>query len=761
MLRAGQRLGPYEILAALGAGGMGEVYRARDTRLGREVAVKVLRGSLSRDPDRLRRFEQEARATGRLNHPNILTVFDIGCHEEAPYIVFELLEGSTLRERLRCSEPSLATALLWAGQIAGGLAAAHDKGIIHRDLKPENLFITTESQVKILDFGLAKLVDHGSLDGAVEELPTLSGATSAGVLLGTAGYMSPEQVRGETVDPRSDIFAFGAILYELVSGRRAFSGPSAVETMHAVLKEEPPSLCLSSRPVSPALEGVVRRCLAKRPEERFQSARDLAFHLQSLVTSPSPAATDPVGSPAAKRVMLVVLPFDNLSRDPEQEYFSDGLTEETIAILGEQASDRLGVIARTSAMSYKGTRKSIAEIGRELGADFAVEGSVRRRAERVRITVQLIRTTDQTHVWAQQYDRELRDFLAVQSELGRAIAGQLQERLTPGRSGPSPAVRPTNQAAYDAYLHGRFHLWRVTRTSLERAIAYFDEAIALDPEMAAAYAGLAQARVILPVAADEAPALTFAEAERAAKRALALDPDSAEAHTALASLRFWHNWNWTACEEHARLAIARNPSTSRAHQVLGRMLTNIGRFDEAIAEIDRARQLDPFASLINMLSADFRFQARRYAEAKPLLERALEIDANFWVSHVVLARLQLVDGHCEAALASAQRAAELSGGHSEPISLIGYTQAVMGHLQEARRVLDGLHARLSERYVPASSFATVHLGMGETDEAVHWLERACDERDVRLLELAVEPKWDALRDHPGFRRVVGRIGLQP
>ncbi|MGE5235813.1 MAG: protein kinase domain-containing protein [Acidobacteriota bacterium] len=760
-LQTGQLLGPYEVLAPLGAGGMGEVYRARDTRLDREVAVKVLPGELSRDPDRLRRFEQEARATSRLNHPNILSVFDIGRVEETPFIVFELLEGVTLRDRLRHGELPRRTVLEWATQIARGLAAAHDKGIVHRDLKPENLFVTTDGLVKILDFGLAKLDARVSLPAEVGELPTLSHPTSAGMVLGTVGYMSPEQIRGEPTDRRSDIFSFGAILYEMMSGRRAFTASTPVETMHAILKDEPPDLSAPGQEVLPAVDHIVRRCLAKNPDERFQSARDLAFHLQSLVTPSMSSGAGAVPAPTPKRVMLVVLPFENLSRDPEQEYFSDGLTEETIAILGEHAPGRLGVIARTSAMSYKGSRKSVADIGRELNVAFVVEGSVRRHAERVRITVQLIRTSDQTQVWAQQYDRELRDFLALQGELGQAIASQVQERLTPAEPAAGATARPVNQAAYDAYLHGRFHLWRVTRTSLERAIAYFGQATEIDPDMAAAYAGLAQAHVILPVAADERPTETFARAEQAAMRALAIEPDSPEAHTALASLRFWHNWDWAACEAHARRAIARNPSYSRAHQVLGRMLTNIGRYQEAAAEIDLARRLDPFAALINTLAAEFRFQARRHDEALPLLERALEIDANFWVAHVLLAKFHLHQGRLEEGVQAAERARDLSGGHSEPISLIGYAYGLMGRADEARQILTHLQRLIEERYVPASSLAVVHLGLGETDQTIRWLERAFQERDVRLLDLAVEPKWDVLRDHPGFQSLIRRIGLQP
>jgi len=761
VLQGGERLGPYEVTARIAAGGMGEVWRARDTRLGRDVAIKVLPGGLAYDEDRLRRFEQEARAAGRLNHPNILTLFDVGSHQGAPYIVLELLEGESLRERLAGGRLSLEKAVDYATQVARGLVAAHDKGIVHRDLKPGNLFITTDGLVKILDFGIAKLVDPVPLLPETGEAPTLDRATFAGVILGTVGYMSPEQALGQPVDLRADIFCFGTVLFEMLTGRRAFSGTTPLETLSAIVKEESPDLSAPGSNVPPALARIVERCLAKRLEERYQSARELVSDLQALqAVSPSPLPGPGVAPQTPpKRVMLVVLPFENLSRDPEQEYFSDGLMEETIADLGSLGSDRLGVIARTSAMKYKGSRMSIAEIGRELGVDFAVEGSVRRRADRVRISVQLIRTNDQTHVWGQQYDRELKDFLVIQDELGRSIAEQVEVKIAPRDAAERRSIPALNQAAYEAYLHGRFHLWRVTRSSLDRAIEYFRMAIEVDPRMAIAFAGLAQAHVILPVAADAAPQQAFPAAERAAMQALALDPHSAEAHAAVGSLRFWNDWNWRASEEHCRRAIARNPSYSRAHQVLGRMLTNIGRFDEAIAEIDVARRLDPFAPLINTLAADFHFQARRYDEVPALIRRALEFDPNFWVTHVVAARLFLHQGRHDEALAEAQNAHALSGGHSEPLSLIGCAYGLLGRRREAEEILSELQRLGAERYIPATSTAVVYLGLRETEQVFSWLERAYRDRDVHLLELGVEPKWDALRREPRFEGLIRRIGF--
>jgi serine/threonine-protein kinase len=760
-LTPGTRLGPYEILSPLGAGGMGEVYKAKDTRLGRSVAIKVLLGQHAEDPAMRARFEREAQAISALSHPSICTLHDVGEHEGMHYLVMEYLEGETLAARLARGPLALDQALELGREIAVALAAAHDHGVVHRDLKPGNVMLT-KSGPKLLDFGLAKLhaASHGIVDPATRE--TVAGPlTARGEILGTLQYMAPEQLEGLEADARSDIFAFGCLLYEMISGRRPFAGLSQAGVIAATLKEEPAELSGPGRGIPPAIDHIVRHCLEKDPAQRFQSMRDLVFELATWSGASSPSRKDDAVEASGKRVMLVVLPFENLSQDPEQEYFSAGLTEETITDLGGVASDRLGVIARTSAMSYKGTRKSIAQIGRELGVDFAVEGSVRRHADRVRISVQLIRTSDQTHVWAQQYDRQLSDVLAVQDDIGRAIAQQIQVKLTPACAAHRASSRLVNQAAYDAYLQGRFHLWRVTRPDLERALEYFRQATEIDPTMAVAHAGLAQTYVVLPIAGGADPRQAFPRAEEAAKQALELDPDSAEAQTAMTGLRHWYSWDWASAEAYARKAIARNPSHARAHQVLGRLLTNIGRHDEAIAEIDIARRLDPLAPLIIALSADFRLEARRYDEVEPLIHKAHELDPNFWVAHVSAAKLYLHQARYAEAIAAAESARRFSGagGHSEALALIGLCHGAMGHRDEAGEVLSELERRRDAGYVPATHLATVHLGLGDTGQAMRWLERAFEDRDVWLTEAAVEPRWDGLRAHPGFQDLIRRIGF--
>jgi eukaryotic-like serine/threonine-protein kinase len=758
-LTRGARLGPYEILSPIAAGGMGEVYKAVDTRLGRTVAIKVLLGQHADDPAMRERFEREARAISALSHPSVCTLHDVGTHEGVHYLVMEYLEGETLAARLAREALPLEEAIELARAIAVALAAAHDHGIVHRDLKPGNV-ILTKGGPKLLDFGLAKLhaASHGLADSATLET-AVGSLTERGEILGTLHYMAPEQLEGREADARSDVFAFGCLLYEMVSGRPPFARRSRAGAIAATLTEAPEPLSEIGRATPPAIDHIVRHCLEKEPGRRFQSMHDLAFALATWSAAPPPSPAGAGAEAAAKRVMLVVLPFENLGQDPEQDYFSSGLTEETITDLGSLGSDRLGVIARTSAMSYKGTRKSIAEIGRELGVDFAVEGSVRRHAGRVRISVQLSRTRDQTQVWAQQYDRELSDVLAVQDDIGRAIAEQVQVKLTPARAAHHASTPPVDQAAYDAYLQGRFFLWRVNRADLERALECFRRAIATDPTMAVAHAGLAQTYVVMPIAGGAQPRQAFPLAEEAARRALELDPDSVEAETAMTGLRHWYHWDWAGAEGHARRAIARNPSSARAHQVLGRLLTNLGRHDEAIAEIDAARRLDPRAPLIIALAADFRLEARRLDEVEPLIREALELDPTFWVAHVSAAKLYLYQARHARALAAAESARRFSVEHSEALALIGLCHGAMGHRDDAEAVLAELERRRGAGYVPATHVATVHLGLGDAGLAMQWLERAFDDRDPWLTEAGVEPRWDGLRSHPGFRELIRRIGL--
>jgi eukaryotic-like serine/threonine-protein kinase len=574
-LAPGARLGPYEVLAPLGAGGMGEVYRARDVRLRREVAVKVLPEGLSQDQDRLRRFEQEALAASALNHPNILTIHDIGSHSGFPYVVFELLEGQTLRERLSRGALPQDKAIDYAIQVANGMAAAHGKGIVHRDLKPDNIFVTTDGRVKILDFGLAKLTHPERETDRSSEAETFTVGTEAGVVMGTVGYMSPEQVRGLPADARSDLFSFGTVLYEMLSGRRPFSGPSSAETLSAILRDEPAPLSPGS--ASPALERVVRRCLEKGPEGRFQTARDLAFALRES-SGPHPGGAREPAPPGQRRIVpavaagllllavavtvllgsarirrsllgeraavrsLVVLPLANLSGDPGQDFFADGMTEALTAGLAQIRSVK--VISRTSASRYAGARTPLRDIARELGVDAVVEGTFTRSGDRVRVTARLIRCAGETLLWARSFERDLGDVLTLQGEIARAIAGQIEAQLTLDEESRLAAKRPVAARAFEAYLRGRFLLQEGSEESLHGALAQFNRALAIQEDYAAPYAGIASYYAILPFYSSESPAEVFPKARAAAEKAVELDPDLAEAHASLAYVRAYYEWDW-------------------------------------------------------------------------------------------------------------------------------------------------------------------------------------------------------------------------
>jgi eukaryotic-like serine/threonine-protein kinase len=795
-LTPGTRLGPYEILAPLGAGGMGEVWRARDTRLGREVAIKVLPASLSTDAERLRRFEQEARAASALNHPNILTVYDVGELAGAPFVVSELLEGATLREALAGSPLPVRKAADYGVQIAQGLAAAHEKGIVHRDLKPENLFVTKDGRVKILDFGLAQLMPRQA-DGSVTSAPTLAAGTEPGVVMGTVGYMSPEQVRGEPADHRSDIFAFGTVLHEMLTGARPFRGASAIETMNAILKEEPPEASRSRAEVTPALDRIVRRCLEKSPSERFQSARDLAF---ALTETASVSAIPGVAAPAAAlrgRAMpalawigaalavplvvvltvrptlrqrlsrsaapgtiqsLAVLPLENLSRDPEQDYFADGMTEALITDLAQIRS--LRVISRTSVMGYRATKKPLPQIGRELNVDAVLEGSVQKSGGRVRITAQLIEAPTDRHVWAKSYERDLRDALSLQSEVARAVAGEIKAAVTPAEQSRLSKARPVDPEAHELDLRGRYQLnSAASEQDIRKAIGLFQQALAKDPGDALAYVGLANAYgaltdYYLP------PKETMPRAKAAAIRALELDDTLADAHTALGWVHTAYDWEWSSAEMEFRRAIELNPSSADSHDRYGNYLTVVRRPEEAVTEIRRARELDPLSISVHCDALLDLFMLKRYDEAAERARIIFEMDPTNGFAHALLALLYVQIGRRSEAIAEADKGIRNS---DSPLNqaVAGTALAAVGESGRARRLLDELMEVSKKRYVCPYEIGVIHLGLGEKDEAFRWLEKGYEGRSVCMQYTRQDPRLTPLHTDPRYADLVRRLAFPP
>jgi len=704
-LSPGDKLGPYEVLALLGEGGMGEVYRARDPRLGREVALKFLHAKHS---DRL---EREARAIAALSHPHICAIFDVGPN----YLVMEHIEGAPLKGPLPQAE-----AMRYAVQIAQALEAAHAKGIIHRDLKPANILVTT-SGVKLLDFGLAKLTTPDDSDDT---------RTIAGTVMGTAAYMSPEQAQGQPADARSDMFSFGAVLYEMLSGRRAFSSSTAVATMAAVLHKEPEPL-----DAPPALQNIVSRCLRKSPADRFQSVTDLRAALEKASATPGD-----------KMPSIAVLPFANMSRDADDEYFSDGLAEEIINLLAHIPG--LKVIARTSAFAFRGKEQDIRGIAETLGVGHVLEGSVRRAGNRVRVTAQLINAGDGAHLWSERYDRELTDIFAIQDEIAQAITAALKVTLTvsPARERYQPKL-----PAYEAYLKARHHWAKVTPESLARSKEYYEQAIAFDPVFALAYVGLADYFLLLAAGVTLIPAhQAMPLIKDLTAKALAIEPSFPEAHAMAGIVAGVYDYNWKECETRFRMAMSRDPVSPQVRQWYGYFcLISLGRFDEAIEELNRAVQEDLLNTISRVQLAIGLWLAGRYEDQLRESQRLVELDENFWYGHFLLAINYGSEGRYPEALASAEKAYSIAPW-SKMVTQ-GYAVALLhnGNTSRAEEIIQELRDA-PEAYGAPRNLGLYDLHCGHLDSAADWFEKAIAQRDPAMPQLAHSswlrslPRWPAL-----------------
>ncbi len=760
-LRAGTSLGPYEILAPIGAGGMGEVYKARDTRLGREVAIKVLPESVAADPQRLARFEQEARLASALNHPGIVTVYDIGESGATFFMAMELVEGRTVRELIGERALPMRKLIAVAAQVADGLAKAHDAGIVHRDLKPENVMVTVDGFAKILDFGLGKLV-QAEAGGAGATARTVSRATGAGVVMGTAAYMSPEQALGRPVDFRSDQFSFGALLYELLTGEAAFARASAPETMAAVIREEPEPVERHAPGTPVPLRWIVERCLAKDPEERYASTRDMARDIarirDSIPDAIAPAHASTVAVTAAAEVPSVaVLPFVNMSADPENEFFADGITEDVIAHLARIRT--LRVTSRTSVMAFKRREQSLREIGAALGVRVLVEGSVRRSGNRVRIVAQLVDPRTDEHLWSDSYDRELDDIFAIQTDVALQIAAALRAELTleeRARIGR----RPTRDLeAYQLYLQGRHSFVRFTKAGVTQALALFEQAVARDPAFALAYAAMAHAHTHFGIEGISGvlPAEAFARAQQAVDSALALDDSLAEAHGIVGLLRFTRDFDWKGAEAEFRLALALSPGSADIYDHLGWLCSAQGRFDESLALVRRARELDPLAHRSDV--ANELMRAGRTREALAEAERAVALDPAFSRSHAVFGWACLALGRTAEGLAALERARQLSPESTLFLAQLGQAYGVTGDVTRARAILAELEGLAATQYVAAYHLAHVYTGLGDKDSAIDCLERAFEQRAGGIYGVKGSYLFAGLRGHPRFQALLRRMRL--
>jgi serine/threonine protein kinase/Tfp pilus assembly protein PilF len=739
-LAAGACIGPYEILAFLGAGGMGEVYKARDTRLQRVIALKTLRSEFVADVERKRQFLIEARAASRLNHPNIVTIYDISEYDGLCFIAMEYVSGATLEQANAGKGLTLQDAVKYGIEIADALAAAHAAGIIHRDLKPANIMATEDGRAKLMDFGLAKLAERPLGPGT----QTASLSSESLTVMGTPAYMSPEQVGGEQLDARSDIFSFGLVFYEMFSGERAFEGKTWVSTVAAIVHEEPRSLRRIRAAIPPALEQLVYRCLRKDPGQRFQTMLEVKQALASALSTPA------IRSELAPSI--AVLPFVNLSADKENEYFSDGLAEEIINALAKIPD--LKVIARTSAFAFRGKEQDLRAIGERLGVATVLEGSVRRAGNRVRVTAQFIRVADESQIWSERYDREMTDIFAIQDEISKAIADELKVKFA------APLRQAVNIEAYQNYVKGLYWYQRYTPESLTRAKESFEQALQHDPDYAPAHAGLAVFYLGLGALSIRRMAEMAPLAKSAAEKALALDPTLSEAHSVLGVIVGAVEYEWEAAERHFQAAMSVKPVSPL---VLVRyalyFLTPQGRFDEAVQSYEQALETDPLSMMVHFgLSFAFYCQ-REYEAAIEHAKRSVEIYPDYWLVHFALGMAQSHKALLQDGIVSLEKAVRLSPAFTLAAGFLAAAYVRAGKQELGQKLMADIGERSAKSFVSPACFGLYYAALGQTDKVFESLQTALVERDPYLTRMDAEPYFEPFRSDKRYCDLLERMKL--
>lgn len=751
----------YHLLEKLGAGGMGEVYLAEDTNLGRTVALKILPTALAHGRERLRRFLQEARAAAALHHPNVVHIYEIGEFDGINFIAMEYIEGQTLYAKINHQPLDIGEVIEIGIEIADALAEAHAKGITHRDIKPTNIIMTPRSEVKVLDFGLAKVttVAGAELHRAASDISTQI-KTTPGMVMGTVLYMSPEQAMGREVDHRSDIFSLGVVVYEMVTGRLPFSGETVIEIIDRIVHAQPEAIARFNYSVSTELEHIIHKCLEKDKERRYQSARELLVDLKNLQRDSNASA----GTAAQTRRKLsrksinslAVLPLVNSSADRNAEYLSDGITESIINSLAQLP--QLRVMARSTVFRYKGREVDPQEVGRELNVRAVLVGRVLRLDDRLVIKTELVDTTDGAQLWGEQYNRSPSDIFVVQEEIARDITETLRLKLSGEQKKRLTKRYTENTEAYRAYLQGRFYWNKRNEEGLVKGVEYFKQAIEKDPAYALAYVGLADSYNILGFYSVLPPKEAFPKAKSAAMKALNIDNKLAEAHASLAYTILYHNWDWLAAEKEFQRAIELNPRYPSAHQFYANFLTALGR-REAIAEWKAAQELDPLSLIINAGLGWAYYFVRQYDQAVEQLKKALELDSDFELAHLWLGSVYVEKSLFKDAIAEIQKAVALSKGRTGIVAALGHAYARAGKRDEAQHILDELSQLEKRKYVSPYRMANIYAALGENDRAFEWLQKAYEDRSHLLVFLMVDPRLDALRPDPRFVDLLRRIGL--
>ena len=743
----GTRLGPYEVLARIGEGGMGVVYRALDPRLDRQVAIKLLPADSAADQQARERLRNEAMAAAALDHPYICKIFEIGEYGESLFLVMEYIAGETLDRRLRDGRMPLPETLRLAGEIAEALQEAHERRILHRDLKPSNIMLTQQGHVKIMDFGLAKRLaylpreDDATLDITNPEL------TAPGTILGTPDYMSPEQVKGLPLDIRSDLFSFGVVLAEMAGARHPFRKQSTIETFSAVLRD-PPDLNSDMPAVVTVL---LQRLLAKSAEDRYGSAAEVRASLMGQT-----------GSLRLERVpkvinSLAVLPFENASRDPEHEYLSDGIAGSLINILA--TVPKLRVMAQSTILRYKGRGIDPQTLGRELNVRAVLTGRIMQRGESLRIGTELVDVATGSQLWGAQYDRKPGDIFAIQDEISTEISGILRLKLTHAEKRRLTKHQTDDAEAYRLYLKGLQQGNRWTEDGFYKAIEDFQQAVEKDPSYALAHAALAHVYVLLGWNSYLPPKDAFRKAKIAAAAAMRLDPDLSEAHTAMAGVLWLHDWQWQEAQAEFTRSLALNPANPIANHWYAEYLMTMGRHEETIARLKNSQELDPLSLIISVAIGWAFYMNRRYDDAIDQLRRTVELEPNFPVTHWVLGLLLRSMGRYELAITEGEKGVKLSGSSPLMSAALAQTFATAGKKKKAVQILDDLTKLTKQKYVAPYFFAGIHIGLGENDRAIEYLEKSYEEHSHWLIYLHIDPSMDGLRSNPRFQDLLRRVGL--